>query len=461
MNGWIIGFGALASMASVMLFLWLKEKRQHELLANKYAEKDVLWLTEKRDHELLVNKYAGIISLEEEASKLSQNLASISQITEEARSTYKEKRAILARLEEQIAIYDDTLSFAEFGVYEPQFSFNDGELFKERIALIRKEQKDLILKGLATICGATVTIGDSLSKGQTAVKRQEKLSLRAFNSECEAAIANTKWNNVNAMEKRIKSAAEQINKANKSMMLSIAEPYVQLKIDELRVTHEYREYKKQERDRLAELRSNERQEERLRKEIYDTELEERRWQSKLNEVRASAGADTDTKLSQRIEELEQLLAEAHERTERAKSMAELTSTGFVYVISNVGSFGEGVVKIGVTRRLDPDDRIRELGDASVPFTFDTHAMIYSGEALKLEASLHSEFHAHRVNLSNMRKEFFRVSLDSVEEAVKRLAPDAAFIKDREAQQWQETIFRRNQILDAEQTKREAEFPLSI
>ena len=113
------------------------------------------------------------------------------------------------------------------------------------------------------------------------------------------------------------------------MMLPITESYVQLKIDELQVTQEHREHKKQERDRLAELRSNKRQEARLRQDIYDAELEEKRWQSKLNEVRASAGDDTDTKLRQRIEELEQLLAEAHERTERAKSMAELTSTGFV------------------------------------------------------------------------------------------------------------------------------------
>jgi len=103
------------------------------------------------------------------------------------------------------------------------------------------------------------------------------------------------------------------------MMLPITESYVQLKIDELQVTQEHREHKKQERDRLAELRSNKRQEARLRQDIYDAELEEKRWQSKLNEVRASAGDDTDTKLRQRIEELEQLLAEAHERTERAKS----------------------------------------------------------------------------------------------------------------------------------------------
>jgi len=120
----------------------------------------------------------------------------------------------------------------------------------------------------------------------------------------------------------------------------------------------------------------------------------------------------------------------------------------VYIISNVGSFGEDVVKIGLTRRLDPDDRVRELGDASVPFSFDTHAMIYSDAAPALEFALHKEFADRRINMSNFRKEFFRVSLDEVEEAVARLAPDASFFKDREAQEWHETMARRNvELLD--------------
>ena len=134
--------------------------------------------------------------------------------------------------------------------------------------------------------------------------------------------------------------------------------------------------------------------------------------------------------------------------ERARAMAEMTRSGYVYIISNVGSFGEDVVKIGLTRRLDPDDRVRELGDASVPFSFDTHAMIYSDAAPALEFALHKEFADRRINMSNFRKEFFRVSLDEVEEAVARLAPDASFFKDREAQEWHETMARRNvELLD--------------
>lgn len=123
-------------------------------------------------------------------------------------------------------------------------------------------------------------------------------------------------------------------------------------------------------------------------------------------------------------------------------MAEKTSSGFVYIISNVGSFGEDVVKIGLTRRLDPLDRVRELGDASVPFVFDTHAIIYSDNAPVLERALHMEFEAVRINTQNSRKEFFRVSLHEVETAVKKLAPEASFIRDIEAQEYRETLARR-------------------
>lgn len=141
-------------------------------------------------------------------------------------------------------------------------------------------------------------------------------------------------------------------------------------------------------------------------------------------------------------------------------MASMTRSGYVYIISNVGSFGGDVVKIGLTRRLDPDDRVKELGDASVPFGFDTHAIIYSDQAPTLEAALHKEFHERRINSANMRKEFFRVRIEEVEAAVKRMAPEANFFRDCEAQEWRETMARRNQKLADVQTAAQS-FPTSI
>lgn len=279
----------------------------------------------------------------------------------------------------------------------------------------------------ATICPTTWTVDGSTAKGQTMINRQSKLTLRAFNGECEAAIANVRWNNFNAMEKRIQTAAEQINSANASMSLRINPEYIKLKLEELRLTHEYREKQKAEKEERAEMARAEREEKKLLAEAEAAEKKEREYQRLLDKARSEVGAD-----QAKIAELEAQLAEAHAATERAKAMAEMTKSGYVYIISNIGSFGEDVVKIGLTRRLDPDDRVRELGDASVPFSFDTHAMIYSDEAPALEAALHREFADRRINTTNFRKEFFRVGLEEVEEAVKRLAPSASFFADRNA-----------------------------
>ena len=120
-------------------------------------------------------------------------------------------------------------------------------------------------------------------------------------------------------------------------------------------------------------------------------------------------------------------------------MAEQTKRGHVYVISNIGSFGERIFKIGMTRRLDPDDRVKELGDASVPFTFDVHAMIFTDNAPELEGKLHAAFSDRRMNLVNMRKEFFKVELGEIREKVEELVPEAEFIETIEARQYNESL----------------------
>ena len=223
------------------------------------------------------------------------------------------------------------------------------------------------------------------------------------------------------------------------------------------MTHEYRERLKIEKDERAELARAEREEKKLLAEAEAAEREERRYAELLNKARNQASVDES-----RIAELEATLAEAQAKSERARAMAEMTGwrSGYVYIISNIGSFGDDMVKIGSTRRLDPDDRVRELGGASVPFRFDTHAMIYSEDAPALEAALHTQFTDRRVNASNLRKEFFRIALDEIEGAVRTLAPDAGFFKDREAQEWHETLALRRQVL-VDMQKASDDFPESI
>ncbi len=245
------------------------------------------------------------------------------------------------------------------------------------------------------------------------------------------------------------------------MNIEITRYYLELKLRELRLTHEYREQLKVERDQRAEEARLKREEKRLEIEAQEARREEEKYDALLAKAKAEAGINTSGEQAAKIAELERQLTEAHEKTRRAQAMAERTKTGFVYVISNVGSFGEDVVKIGLTSRLDPADRVRELGDASVPFIFDTHAMIYSEEAPALEAALHAEFGNQRVNGANMRKEFFRARLEDVEEAVRRLAPDAEFHKEIEAQEFRETMAKRKEQLAADHQNEKLEFPAEI
>jgi hypothetical protein len=320
------------------------------------------------------NRLAGVTNLDAEEERLRAVTLELQHDISVVRGTYTEKRMILEALERQVEIYDSKLSFAELGLYEPHFEFADSEEYKARIIEVRARQKAMITTKAAAFCRTSWTVQGSRAQGETMINRQVRLTLRAFNNECEAAIANARWNNVSAMEKRISTAADAINKVNASHEIFLNADYLALKLEELYLAHEYREKLKSEKDARSEMARAEREEKRLLAETEAAEHEERRYQALLDSARFEAEAGSLV-AQNRIIELEKALAAAHAETERARAMAELTKSGYVYIISNIGSFGENVVKIGLTRRLDPDDRVRELGDASVPFSFDTHAIV--------------------------------------------------------------------------------------
>ena len=175
----------------------------------------VLWLKARRVVDGFKEKYSPIMSIEAEADRLQISAEKTRKETEELQAQYAEKRAILQRLEQQVAIYDESLAFAELGIYEPHFDFGDSETYKEQIKAVRERQKAMVSAKTATTCPANWHVDGSLSKGKTMINRQTRLTMRAFNKECEAAIANTRWNNALAMEKRIVNAAKQINKAKR------------------------------------------------------------------------------------------------------------------------------------------------------------------------------------------------------------------------------------------------------
>ncbi|MCX8487307.1 MAG: GIY-YIG nuclease family protein [Crocinitomicaceae bacterium] len=187
-----------------------------------------------------------------------------------------------------------------------------------------------------------------------------------------------------------------------------------------------------------------REEEKARRDYEKAELEagieERKVQKSIDEAKKllrKEGAEFDS-LNEKIKELETKLLLVQEYKERAISMAQQTKRGFIYIISNIGSFGEDVYKIGMTRRLDPTDRVKELGDASVPFHFDIHAMIYSENAPALENELHKAFVDKKINMMNNRKEFFRISLEDIELKMVEMNMTVDFIKTPEAMQYRES-----------------------
>lgn len=192
-----------------------------------------------------------------------------------------------------------------------------------------------------------------------------------------------------------------------------------------------------------------REEEKVRQEIEkatrEAERDEDRFNKALEQARNELSEARDQErdaLQRRIEALQREISEAHARKERALSRAQLTRSGYVYIISNLGSFGEGIYKVGMSRRLEPLDRVRELGDASVPFGFDVHAMICSEDAPELESSLHQFLDARRLNLLNRRKEFFRVDLDEIERFLRDRGEEIQFTKVAEAEDYRRTLVMR-------------------
>jgi hypothetical protein len=289
-------------------------------------------------------------------------------------------------------------------------------------------------------------VNGSVVEGRKQTAQFLKLILRAFNGECDAAIAKVKFNNVLVMETRIRKSYEAINKISVSQHSSLSATYLDLRLRELYLVHEVQEKLQAEKETQRQIREQMREEEQAQREIekakLDAEKEERRYAEALRKAQQEmqkATGEAQQKLLAQIEALEQQLTQAQQLKQRAISQAQLTRSGHVYVISNIGSFGEDVYKIGMTRRLDPLDRVKELGDASVPFQFDVHAVIYCNDAPKLENTLHRLFHHRRVNRINERKEFFRVSLTEIAQAVLANHGEIEFLHEAEAQEYRKTV----------------------
>ena len=330
----------------------------------------------------------------------------------------------LAELRKQVVITEEAILMQSFGLYAPRYEFANSDAFKERLSTIRTSQKELIKQGSAASGSESFTYNGKASLGTKMVKDMQKLLLRAFNSECDECINNVKYNNFDAAKQRITSSSDAISKLGKMLSVAITAAYFKLKIEELHLAFEYRLKVQEEKEQSRELREQDREAKKLEKEIEDArraiEKEKKHFSNALAKIvaqlAAASEADRAALLAKKAE-LESALAQVAEKLKDIDYREANAKAGYVYVISNLGAFGDDVFKIGVTRRLDPFERVDDLGDASVPFEFDVHAMIFSENAFALEAALHKAFENRKLNMVNHRREFFRAPLAEIKTVI--------------------------------------------
>lgn len=376
----------------------------------------------------------------DDLAKLEGSLrAQITNLNDQIASKHAELNDATASVEQ----HKTRQELTELGLYEPVFSYDTSAAYEHAIRENAAEQKAMVLSGQACVCATRWALDGNTRAGDAIVKKITSLALRAFNNECEVLIARATWRNYDAMRKQIERSFSKINSFVSMHKIELTPKYLTLKLAQLTLTHEHAQKLKQEKDTLRRERELERENERAEREyqqaIAKANEEEARYQRALEKARAELGEHDSSQLRDRISELEAKLARATAERERAKSMAQMTRSGYVYVISNIGSFGETVFKVGMTRRLDPMERVLELGDASVPFAFDVHCLIWTADAPGLESELHRRLDDHRVNRINYRKEFFSVDLETVRDVVKACAPDATFVAQATAEQYYQSI----------------------
>lgn len=387
-----------------------------------------------------------IYDLKIKGRKLQKNLQDIENEISRRVTNINNLDSEIQKRKELIIELDDQILLQDFGIYTPIYNLMNSDAYKDRLAVIRQQQKDMIKKDIACAYPTHFTLDGSLSKGKKLVKDNVKQILRSFNNECDSVIDKVKFNNIESIRKKIEKAYNDLNKMNSSMQISIVPSYLSLKFEELNLCYEYSIKKQEEKEEQKRIREQLREEAKLQKEIEEArktiEKEKNHYNNALKTIEKQLLTASDSEKSELEEKKTEILSqlcEIQKSIEDIDYRAANKRAGYVYVISNIGSFGENVYKIGMTRRLEPTERVDELGDASVPFNFDIHAMIFSDDAPALESALHKAFEDKKLNMVNHRREFFNVTLDEIEAVVKKnFDKTVEFTRTAPAEQYRES-----------------------
>jgi hypothetical protein len=351
-------------------------------------------------------------------------------------------RAEQAELAREVVETRETAILQEVGVYQYRHPLQDAIAYKARLSGLQVTIKDTVKAGTAVKGATNWTVNNSRQQGAKMVREFSKLMLRAYNNEADNAVRSMKPYTLDSSVARLDKARQTITRLGGTMNIQITDSYHRLRVQELELTADYLAKIAEEKERAREERARLKEEEIARRE-YEREQERLRKEQAHYEATATALRDKgDLDGAARAEAR---LTEVQDAIDGINRRAANIRAGHVYVISNVGAFGPNMVKIGMTRRLEPHDRVRELGDASVPFHYDVHAMVFSDDAVSLETSLHHQLADRRVNLVNLRREFFRATNAEVRDLLAgHQASIIHWTDEPEAAEWRQSETTRRQ-----------------
>jgi hypothetical protein len=346
-------------------------------------------------------------------------------------------RAELAALEAQVVKSREEVILQEVGVYDYHHRLEDAIAYKAQLDNIRGRIREMSKKDGGAVQGATNwTVDGSVVKGRKMVNEVSKLLLRAYNGEADVLVNKMRPYKLDAAVDRLNKARATIVRLGQTMNITIAEPFHRLRLEELRLTADFLAKKEEEKEAERAERERLREEARARKEFEDEKArlfkEQAHYATALQRMR-------ETGTPEEIAAAEAKLAEIGDAIQGVEEREANIRAGYVYVISNFGAFGPHVVKIGMTRRLEPMDRIRELGDASVPFRYDVHALVFSEDAVSLEGRLHQTLAERRLNRVNLRREFFYATPAEVRDLLTQADGSLLeFVEAPEADEWHQS-----------------------
>lgn len=363
-----------------------------------------------------------ITNLKEQLRPEHNDIAILTKQLFDLKQEYKQEESKLSSFQENVADVENKLTelrkdyieldeeilYQSYSLFKPMYDFASSEEYKEKLEEIRSQQKEMIRNKTAATCSTKWTVDGSEAKGRKVTNDNIKMLLRCFNTDCENAIDRVKYNNIESMRARINKSYESLNKLGESNSITISHTYLQLKMDELSLSIEYAIKKQEEKEEQKRIRQEMREQAKLEKELEEArkniDKEKKHYSNaldKLNtQLEGSLSEEQKNSLLEKKEEIENQLSNLQQALDDVDYREANQKAGYVYVISNIGAFGENVYKIGMTRRLDPMERVDELGDASVPFNFDIHAMIFSEDAPKLEAALHKAFEDRKLMITS-------------------------------------------------------------